>query len=215
MYATKITTTTTTATTAQAAKGIHHWDRLPDAAAPDQAPRDPLALRLPAALPPAPHLRAAQSEASALWSGVEGHLERFSDLPGLVDGVVGSELHPYAVDGGKLLALAGLAPAEGAAPAGGSGEVDVAAMLEGWVDRLEALEGRIGELDGTAGGAQGPPTPLLATADARSHAPHLFAQLGVHRACLQGMGELEMALEAELAATGGCWGGFGGGWWVG
>ncbi|KAI8463511.1 MAG: HAUS augmin-like complex subunit 6 N-terminus-domain-containing protein [Monoraphidium minutum] len=176
------------------------------------APRDPLALPLPPAAPAPPGLLAARDEAAALWARVDGHLARFSDVPGLVDGVVGSEVHPHAVDGARLRALAGLDSGGGAAAddggaagggggGGGSGEVDIVALLEGWVDRVEALEGRVAELDGGGPGG-GPPTPLLATADARSHAPHLFAQLGVHRACQQGMRALEAALEDELAAVG-------------
>ncbi len=211
--------------TEQAAKGIPHLLDVDSSSAPDQGPRDPLSLRLPPAPPLASSLLAAQSEAAALWAGVEGHLRRFADLPKLVDGVVGSEVHPYAIDGGKLRALAGLGPSaadssgdaaagaaapgsatptaagSAAAAAAGSGEADIIAMLEGWVDRLEALEGQISQLDGAN---TGQPTPLLATADTRSHAPHLFAQLGLHQTCLQGMRELEVDLEDELAATGDC-----------
>lgn len=162
---------------------------------------------------------------ACLWRQVDGHLERFADLPELVDGVVGSEMHPHAVDGARLRELAGLggtgstvgsaadaasAPAAPGAQAVGGGEVDIVALLEGWVDKVEAMEAQIAQLDGGSGDARGgaaaaaaAPTPLLATADARSHAPHLFAQLGLHRACLQGMRELESALDDELAATGG------------
>jgi hypothetical protein len=206
----------------QAAKGIvvpeHALDTAAAGRAPDQSgprPRDVLALPLPPPARPPPALLAAQGEAASLWEEVNGHLRRFEDLPGLVEGVVGSDTHPYAIDGAKLRALAGLgdgaAPATagatpgGAAAGGGAAaaELDIVAMLEGWVDRLEALEPHIADLDGT-GLAGAPPTPLLATADARSHAPHLFAQLGVHRVCLQGMRELECAIEEELATTGAC-----------
>jgi hypothetical protein len=182
--------------------------------------RDALAMPLPAAVAAPPALAAAQQEACGLWDEVQAHLERFSDLPGLVEGVVGSETHPHAIDGAKLRALAGLdeggaaggggtAAAAGATPGGGgpasaAAELDIVAMLEGWVDRLEVLEPQIAELDGT-GLSGAPSTPLLATADARSHAPHLFAQLGVHRTCQEGMRELEVAIEDELAATGEAW----------
>lgn len=45
--------------------------------------------------------------AADLWGQVEGQLARFGDLQALVEGVVGSEGHPHAIDGVRLRHLAG------------------------------------------------------------------------------------------------------------
>ncbi len=45
-------------------------------------------------------------------------------------------------------------------------------------------------------------TPLVASSDACSHAPHLYAQLGLHKSCLDQLRGLRSAVSVKLAATG-------------
>lgn len=61
---------------------------------------------------------------------------------------------------------------------------------------------------GSAGGATqaghgSSVTPLVATSDASSHAPHLYAQLGLHRNCLYHMRGMKNELGLRMTATGG------------
>jgi hypothetical protein len=54
-----------------------------------------------------------------------------------------------------------------------------------------------------AAGARGSSVcPLVATSDASSHAPHLYAQLGLHRNCLDHMRGMKSAISLQLAAAG-------------
>jgi hypothetical protein len=44
--------------------------------------------------------------------------------------------------------------------------------------------------------------PLVATSDASSHAPHLYAQLGLHKNCLDHMCGMKSAISMHMAAAG-------------
>jgi hypothetical protein len=52
-------------------------------------------------------------QAGQLWAALEGQLGRYGDLLGLVEGVLGFEAHPHAIDGAQLAAAAGLEGGEG------------------------------------------------------------------------------------------------------
>jgi hypothetical protein len=54
-----------------------------------------------------------------------------------------------------------------------------------------------------AAGARGSVCPLVATSDASSHAPHLYAQLGLHQNCLDHMRGMKSAISLQMAAAGG------------
>ncbi len=55
-------------------------------------------------------LGAQCSEAEALWGALEAHLGRVQQLETLLQGVVGSEVHPHAIDGAKLRDSSGCMP---------------------------------------------------------------------------------------------------------
>ncbi len=80
------------------------------------------------------------------------------------------------------------------------------AMLESWLTDVEQLGSHVKELAGEAAMQQGSRaanvTPFLAGSDAHSHAPHLYAQLGVHRTALEQMRALKATLHAGLNETG-------------
>jgi hypothetical protein len=58
--------------------------------------------------PPPPqlpvHLREQQQELQQLWARLEGHIQEFDSLAGLVQGLAGSDVHPHAIDGAALRA---------------------------------------------------------------------------------------------------------------
>lgn len=106
--------------------------------------------------------------------------------------------------------------------------LDIAAMMEAWLVDVRAVCRYIGYLAGqpdadlasnvdvqphgtwgSAGGSAaamgaqaGSVCPLVATSDASSHAPHLYAQLGLHRNCLDHMRGMRSAISLEMATTG-------------
>jgi hypothetical protein len=59
--------------------------------------------------PPPPqlpvHLREQQQELQQLWARLEGHIQEFDSLAGLVQGLAGSDVHPHAIDGAALQAV--------------------------------------------------------------------------------------------------------------
>lgn len=93
-------------------------------------------------------------------------------------------------------------------------ELDILALLEAWIDDMASLNTTIKQLAGEAPGPTGAvaPTPLLGASGPHSHAPHLSAQLNVHRAALEQMRSLRAGLAMQLTAAGGgpnrLWGGW-------
>ncbi|KAF8072833.1 zinc transporter [Scenedesmus sp. PABB004] len=172
-------------------------------------------------LPPLPELpgelRGLLAEAQQLWAMLEAHVREFAGLAGLVDALAGTDTHPHAIDGAQLRELGQLP----GTPA--SAGLDIAAMLEAWLtDVAEACRyvrqlagqdtgapppphatwGSCGGTGASGGGAPSSVTPLVATSDAASHAPHLFAQLGLHTNCLDHMRGMRTALGLQMAAVG-------------
>jgi hypothetical protein len=45
-----------------------------------------------------------QQELQQLWAQLEGHIQEFDSLAGLVQGLSGSDVHPHAIDGAALRA---------------------------------------------------------------------------------------------------------------
>jgi hypothetical protein len=105
--------------------------------------------------------------------------------------------------------------------------LDIAAMMEAWLADVSAACNAIQQLAGYSNGMQqagnlqsqhqqdpmlGRPrvvrpgdsniSPLVASSDARSHAPHLSAQLGLHQACLDHMKGMKAALASSMVTTG-------------
>jgi hypothetical protein len=101
--------------------------------------------------------------------------------------------------------------------------VDVLALLQSWLGDLHQLSSSIHTLAGTppappgapthsssgpwhtrssSKGMVGEPTPLLPSAVASSHAPHLAAQLGAHGGCLEGLRALRSQVAAQLVTAG-------------
>jgi hypothetical protein len=88
--------------------------------------------------------------------------------------------------------------------------VDVLALLQSWVGDLHQLSSSIHALAGTPPApahsssrrVPGEPTPLLPSAVASSHAPHLAAQLGAHGGCLEGLRALRTQVASQLVNTG-------------
>lgn len=93
--------------------------------------------------------------------------------------------------------------------------LDIAAMMEAWLVDVGAVCRYIKYLAGlpespvrstahsSLGGSPRPDvTPLVATGDASSHAPHLYAQLALHQKSLDQMKGLRTEMGARMAATG-------------
>jgi hypothetical protein len=107
-----------------------------------------------------------------------------------------------------------LAADAGEGPTSAPGELDILAMVEAWVQDVGQLQGYLNmlaglsesnqqhQLAGAAVSADSRVTPLLATSAASSHAPHLYAQLGVHSSCLEGIKSLKASLSSHMAAAG-------------
>jgi hypothetical protein len=74
--------------------------------------------------PPPPqlpmHLREQQQELQQLWARLEGHIQEFDSLAGLVQGLAGSDVHPHAIDGAALRAAGHLPGAPSTAGATGA-----------------------------------------------------------------------------------------------
>lgn len=49
-------------------------------------------------------LQEQQQQLQHLWSRLEGHIQEFDSLIGLVQGLAGSDMHPHAIDGAALRA---------------------------------------------------------------------------------------------------------------
>lgn len=93
-------------------------------------------------------------------------------------------------------------PHAGAMPA--MPELDIIAMLEAWLHDVQLLCTSVQQLAGDMAGPTGKlcMTPLVATPDAVSHAPHLNAQLGIHMACMDHLRSLKVLLKSQLTAAG-------------
>ena len=114
---------------------------------------------------------------------------------------------------------AAAAAATGDGPTGIPRELDMLAMVEAWIHDVKQLQGYLNMLAGLPDGshhhhhhhqtahggavaADSGVTPLLATAAASSHAPHLYAQLGLHNSCLESLKSLKSSLSSHLMAAG-------------
>lgn len=88
--------------------------------------------------------------------------------------------------------------------------LDIAAMMEAWLVDVGAVCRYIKYLAGQS--EEEPPqpavsqsrvvTPLLATSEASSHAPHLYAQLALHKGCLEHMRTMKTAMQTQMANIG-------------
>lgn len=85
------------------------------------------------------------------------------------------------------------------AAASGKGlEVDIIAVLEHWVDGVDACSRCCQDLAGRLGAV----TPLAASADARSHASHLRSLLSAHAANTQQLHALQTSLATDVVGAG-------------
>jgi len=100
-------------------------------------------------------------------------------------------------------------------------------MMEAWLTDVSAVCNAIQQLAGQSSGMQQPGpfqsqhqqdpllglprvgrpgdsnvSPLVASGDARCHAPHLSAQLGLHQTCLDHMKGMKAALASSMVTTG-------------
>ncbi|WIA28965.1 hypothetical protein OEZ86_011500 [Tetradesmus obliquus] len=167
-------------------------------------------------------VREQQQQLQQLWAQLEGHIQEFDSLAGLVQGLAGSDVHPHAIDGAALRAAGQLPGAHSTAG------LDIAAMMEAWLVDVGAVcryirylagqpdadlagsadvqqPGTWGSAGGSAAatGSRGSSVcPLVATSDASSHAPHLYAQLEMHRNCLDHMRSMQSAINQAMAAEG-------------
>lgn len=64
-------------------------------------------------------VREQQQQLQQLWAQLEGHIQEFDSLAGLVQGLAGSDVHPHAIDGAALRAAGQLPGAH--STAGGMG----------------------------------------------------------------------------------------------
>lgn len=85
-----------------------------------------------------------------------------------------------------------------APPAPSRTDIDILGLLEHWVDLVAACSRCVKDMAGRSGAV----TPLSATADAHSHAPHLRALLAAHTAATQQQSALQGSLAADIVAAG-------------
>jgi hypothetical protein len=64
-------------------------------------------------------VREQQQQLQQLWAQLEGHIQEFDSLAGLVQGLAGGDVHPHAIDGAALRAAGHLPGAP--STAGGMG----------------------------------------------------------------------------------------------